>query len=100
MTMLRFTAFTVNLHGIKTFNKEIGLSIFCVKQVNIYIGLKKRFTCFIIPCTFCSSRQGLVVSCLLMSSEWRQIMKSLSAGIALVLSSCSTLFVDLLLVAQ
>lgn len=25
MTMLRFTALTVNLHGIKTFNKEIGL---------------------------------------------------------------------------
>lgn len=41
MTMLRFTALTVNLHGIKTFNKEIGLSIFCVKQVNIYIQLKK-----------------------------------------------------------
>ena len=41
MTMLRFTAFTVNLHGIKTFNKEIGPSIFCVKQVNIYIRLKK-----------------------------------------------------------
>ena len=40
--MLRFTALTVNLHGIKTFNKEIGLSIFCVKQVNIYIRLKKK----------------------------------------------------------
>ena len=40
--MLRFTAFTVNLHGIKTFNKEIGPSIFCVKQVNIYIRLKKK----------------------------------------------------------
>ena len=42
MTMLRFTAFTVNLHGIKTFNKEIGPSIFCVKQVNIYIRLKNH----------------------------------------------------------